>query len=216
MDGAKDREQAFILAHTALALVPFVPEISLYTATAVTPLWQATETWLEARNVAIPFWSVPWAGGQALARHVLDHPEVVAGLRVLDFACGGGIVAIAAARSGAASVIAVDIDPLAIAATSLNAEANRVRIETRCEDIVDGDLSAFDIVLTGDIFYERAAAERFTRWLSSLSVPVLAADPARHYVPEARELARYEVPTSIELESVPSRPTRILALTKPK
>lgn len=211
-----DRERAFVLAHTALSPVPLVPELSLYTATAITPLWHATETWLEQQDVAIPFWSVPWAGGQALARYVLDHPELVRGRRVLDFACGGGIVAIAAARAGAASVVAVDIDPVALAATALNAEANRVSTETRCEDIVDRDPAAFDIILTGDIFYERAAAARFTRWLSSLAIPVLAADPARQHVPDAPELARYEVPTSLELESVTSRTTRILALTRSK
>ena len=207
-------ERAFVLAHTAVARVPFVPEIELLTATSVTPLWQATEAWLEAQEVAIPFWSVPWAGGAGLARFVLDSPEIVRDRRVLDFACGSGLVGIAAMRAGARSVTAVDIDRFAVAATTLNAAHNGVEIEARAEDIVGAPLTDFDVILAGDIFYEREPAARFTAWLSSVSAHVIAGDPGRHHVPaHLRELARYDVPTTLDLESVPSRATRILEIT---
>ncbi len=209
-------ERAFVLAHTAIAPVPLVPDIALHTATAVTPLWQATEAWLDAQNVAIPFWSVPWAGGTGLARFILDFPGIVADKRVLDFACGSGLVGIAAMRAGARAVEAVDIDRFAIAATLLNAAHNGVVIAARAEDIVGDPLSDIDVVLAGDIFYESAPATRFTAWLSSITAHVIAGDPGRHHVPALRELARYEVPTTLDLESVASRTTRILELTPPR
>lgn len=199
--------------------MPFVPELSIYTATEVTPLWQATGEWLGALGVDVPFWCVPWAGGQGLARWVLDHPESVKGKRVLDFGSGSGLVALAAVRAGASAVRAVDIDPLAEAAARLNAEANGLSLRAECSDIVgasSSSLDGVDILLAGDVWYDRGAAQRFAPWLTKLvasGVRVITGDPARLYVPRnVRELARYDVPTPLELESASARTTRILEL----
>ncbi|HEX7664948.1 MAG TPA: 50S ribosomal protein L11 methyltransferase [Polyangiaceae bacterium] len=209
--------EAFVREQTAPAPVPLVPEISIHTASAVTPLWFATARWLDDHQADVPFWSVPWAGGQGLARYVLDHPECVQDARVLDFGTGSGLVAIAAARAGAASVTAVDVDALAGVAARVNAEANGAAIDVRIADLVGTSLAAFDVVLAGDIWYERAPSHRFARWLRRAvkkdGVRVLTADPGRLHVPRrVRELARYEVPVPFELESVEKRITRVLAL----
>jgi predicted nicotinamide N-methyase len=208
-------EAAFVRAHTALEPVPLVPDIRLHTATAIVPIWYASEAWLRARGVEVPFWSVPWAGGQALARWLLDHPAAVAGRSVVDFGTGSGLVAIAAKRAGASVVRAVDVDPLAIAACALNAAANDVTITATCEDIVERDV-AEAILLAGDVWYELGASRRFEPWLRRLAasgVRVITGDPDRHYAPRpARELAVYDVPTSVDLESTPSRLTRVLEL----
>lgn len=203
----------FLRAHTALAVVPLVPEIRLFTASAVMPLWHATAESLAALDVAVPFWSVPWAGGQALARWVLDHPDRVAGKRVVDFGAGSGLVAIAARLAGAASVDAIDIDPTAGAAILLNAEANGVEgIAVSVRDIV-GEALAADVLLAGDVWYEAGPAARFEAWFRALDAVVYTGDPGRHYVPaDAEELARYDVPTTVELESTASRVTRILRI----
>ncbi len=206
-------EAEFVTSHTVLAPVPLVPEIRVFTASEVTPLWQATEAWLGRSGIAIPFWSVPWAGGQALARWVLDHPEHVRGKRVLDFGCGGGLVAIAAAKAGAAHVLAVDVDRVAVTATRLAAEANDVAVEARCEDVT-GTRPDVDVLLAGDVWYEAEPAARFAAWFEALAragVRVVTGDPGRNYVPAALvEVARYDVPTPWELESAPSRVTRVL------
>jgi predicted nicotinamide N-methyase len=211
-----DERAAFVREQTALANVPLVPEIRVFTASAVTPLWFETSRWLDDHDSDVPFWSVPWAGGQALARYVLDHPEYVQHARVLDFASGSGLVAIAAAKAGAGHVRAVDIDPLAAVAAKLNAEVNDVAIEIVVADLVGESLSDIDVVLAGDIWYEPAPSARFRKWLRSLAkkcISVLTADPGRMHVPRrVRELARYEVPTPFELESVTSRTTRVLAI----
>lgn len=204
--------QAFVQEHTQTVTLPFLPELPLLLATEVTPLWRATETWLRAKNVEPPFWAFAWAGGQALARYVLDHPELVRGRRVLDFACGGGIVTLAAARAGAARVRAVDIDDLALAALRLNARASGVDdvVVTEHRDPLDdgndedgGD--GVEILLAGDIFYERPLAERALAWMDrhvARGVRVLAGDGGRAYAPRDRvvERARYEVPTPTDLE----------------
>jgi len=161
LDGAMHAD--FVRANTVLTRVPLVPEVVMYTATAVTPLWHATEAWLGREGVDVPFWSVPWAGGQALARWVLDHAGDVRDKRVIDAGAGGGLVAIAAAKVGA-SVVAIDVDPVACAACELNAAANDVTIETRCADACAIDLDA-DVVLAGDVWYERAFASRIERAL---------------------------------------------------
>lgn len=203
---------AFVRAHTGLAVVPFVPEIRLFTATAVMPLWHATADILEAHDVAVPFWSVPWAGGQALARWVLDHPDRVAGKRIVDFGAGSGLVAIAARLAGAAHVQAIDIDPTAGAAIALNAEANGVELRIHVGDVVGQALDA-DVLLAGDVWYEAAPAARFETWFRALGAVVYTGDPGRHYVPaDAEELARYDVPTTEELESAASRVTRVLRI----
>jgi predicted nicotinamide N-methyase len=210
-----DARKAFVRAHTALTAVPLVPEVRIHTATDVTPLWRATQAWLGTFGLEVPFWCVPWAGGQALARWVLDHPEAVRGLRVVDFGAGSGLVGIACARAGAASVRAIDIDPLAEAACLLNAAANDVAVEVTCEDVVDRVVEA-DLLLAGDVWYERAAAARFAPWLASVvrsGVRVVTGDPCRAYVPvDLVELARHEVPTCADLESTRVRTTRILEM----
>lgn len=205
---------AFVRAHTVLEPVPLVGTIRVHTATELVPIWRATESWLNQRGLGVPFWCVPWAGGQALARWLLDHPETVRGRRVLDFGAGSGLVAIAAAKAGAATVRAIDVDPIAVAACLLNAEANEVAIEVACEDIVDRVDVEADVLLAGDVWYELDASARFARWLGGLAgrgVRVFTGDPGRHYVPSnVREIASFEVPTSIELESAPTRRARVL------
>lgn len=211
-----DERIAFLREFTALAPVPFVPEIRIYAASEVTPMWRATATWLEDAGADVPFWSTPWAGGQALARFVLDEPSPVRGKRVVDVGSGSGLVAIACAMAGASNVRALDIDPLAEAACVANAEANGVVVDAEVADALALDPAALeaDVIVCGDLWYERPIAKRLEPWLAALAargVTVLTADPGRSYPPKgARELARYEVPTSVDLESLPSRLTRVL------
>lgn len=170
---------AFILAETRLRPVPHAPEISLHVADEATELWQKTEEELGEIGLPPPFWAFAWAGGQALARYILDHPETVRGRRVLDFASGSGLVAIAAMKAAATEVTACDIDPFAIAAIGLNAEANGVSITSIEADIVGQD-QGWDTVLAGDICYERDLAARVVDWLFGLSsrgATVLIGDP---------------------------------------
>jgi len=197
---------AFIRAHTRLLPVPHAPEISLYVADEATALWQKTEDELHEVGLDPPFWAFAWSGGQALARYVLDTPAAVKGRFVLDFASGSGLVAIAAARAGAATIIAADIDPFAACAIRLNAEANGVseRIGVVLDDIVGSD-DGWETVLAGDICYQKDVAARVTAWLCQLSrrgASVLIGDPGRSYLPRAEliEIATYEVPTTRALE----------------
>jgi predicted nicotinamide N-methyase len=204
---------AFVAAQTVLATPPLVPEIRLHLATEITPLWQATEARLAESGVAPPYWAFAWPGGQAVARHILDHPALVAGKRVLDFAAGSGLAAIAAAMAGAASVEAAEIDALACAAIALNAAANGVVVACRAADLVDGP-GAWDVVLAGDVCYERPMAERVMPWLRRLAgrgTLVLMGDPGRNYLPASglAEVARLVVPTSRELEDRTERETVI-------
>lgn len=199
-DGARE----FILANTALQAPPHVPEIRLHLAHEAFDLWHKTEEELEAAGVPPPFWAFAWAGGQALARYVLDHPAVVTGQRVLDFASGSGLVAVAAARAGAARVEACDIDAFAAAAIAVNAEANGVALTVRQEDLVGVD-EGWDCVLAGDICYERDLAAAVTDWLSRLAArgaTVLIGDPGRSYLARERlePVATYEVPVTRALE----------------
>jgi predicted nicotinamide N-methyase len=210
----------FIRAHTAPGRAPLVPELLLYLATEITPLWQATEDWLAARDLAPPFWAFAWPGGQALARHVLDHPALVAGRRVLDFAAGGGIAAIACARAGAALVEAAEIDPLAFAAIGLNAALNGVTVHAAQGDVIDGDVIAgagrWDLILCGDVCYEAPMTARILPWLRARArtATVLLADPGRAYLPRAglARLARYAVPTTRELEDREQREVTLYRL----
>jgi predicted nicotinamide N-methyase len=199
-----------------LAPVPLVPELSLHRAEAVNQIWFETARFLDRDDADVPFWCVPWAGGQALARYVLDHPERVRGKRVLDFACGGGIVAIAAAKAGA-HVRAVDIDPFARAMTELNREANGVTFDIEIADVVGRTRSDIDVVLAADVWYEPKPSARFRRWFRTLAArgaEVLTADSGRPYAPKGlTELARYEVPTPFELEARATRITRVLAFS---
>lgn len=215
MDALLTSRRAFVLEHTRLAPVPLVPELRVCTAArGVNQVWFETARWLDDDDANVPFWCVPWAGGQALARYILDNPGAVRGARVLDFACGGGIVAVAAARAGA-TVTAVDIDPLACVAAEIAAEANSVALEITTSDLVGDPLRDVDVVLAGDVWYERAPSSRFRRWFERLARQgrtVLTSDAGRGYAPRrAKELARYDVPTPFDIESVPSRTTRVLA-----
>jgi predicted nicotinamide N-methyase len=194
----------FIKSETRLAAAPLLPEIRLYLADEATALWEKTETELGRLNLPPPFWAFAWAGGQALARYILDHPALVAGKHVLDFASGCGLAAIAAAKAGARHVVANDIDTFALAAVALNAAENNVMIETRPGDII-GDESHFDVILAGDIAYERDTARRVTDWLEALALKgmdVLIGDPRRTYLASDRlaPLAAYDVPVSRSLE----------------
>src|SRR5690348_14239868 len=159
---------SFVVAETALAAPPLVPEIRLYLASEITPLWQATEARLAETNTPPPYWAFAWPGGQAIARQLLDEPALVAGRRVLDFAAGSGLAAIAAAKAGASAVEAAEIDPLAGAAIALNAAANGVAVAWRKADLVGSD-ERWDVVLAGDICYERPMAERVMPWLRRLA-----------------------------------------------
>lgn len=207
---------AFIREQTALTTPPLVPEIDLHLATEVTPLWRASETLLATRNIPPPYWAFAWPGGQALARYVLDRPRTVRGRRVLDFAAGSGLVAIAAARSQAAAVTAADIDAHAAAAIRLNAAANDAAVDIVTDDLI-GRPSAWDVVLAGDVCYEQPMAGRAIAWLRTLAAAgteVLLGDPGRTYRPPdgLTELARYQVPTSLELETRTSCDTAVWQL----
>ncbi len=200
----------FIRANTRLEAPPLVPEVRLHLASEVVPLWEATEEELAAQGLPPPFWAFAWAGGQALARYLLEHPEVVRGKRVLDFAAGSGLQGIAAKLAGARSVEAVEIDAFAVAACRLNAAANAVEVAVREADIVgsanpDEPEAHWDVVLAGDVCYERPAAERITAWLRGLAGDnclVLMGDPGRTYLPRQglERLIAYGVKTSRELE----------------
>jgi predicted nicotinamide N-methyase len=208
---------AFIRAQTVVACPPLVPEIRLHLATEITPIWQASEASLAASNLPPPYWAFAWPGGQAIARYLLDNPALVRGRAVLDFAAGSGLVAIAAAMSGATRAVANDIDAVAATAVRLNAALNEVHVETSDGDLLDGDAGDFDLVLAGDVCYERPMAERVTRWVRRVAargVDVLLADPGRAYLPTEGlvELARYAVKTSLELEDRELRETVIYRL----
>ena len=207
------KRAAFIRAHTRLLPVPHAPEIVLHLADEATALWQKTEEELGEMGLAPPFWAFAWAGGQALARYILDRPALVAGRRVLDFASGSGLVAIAAAKAGAAHVEACDIDPFAATAIALNAAANGLRVEARLTDCVGAD-AGWDIVLAGDICYQQDIAERVTVWFSNLhrrGAVVLVGDPGRSYLPTDRleALATYAVPVTRALEDAEIKLTSV-------
>ncbi len=194
--------ELFVTSHTLPGTAPLVPEVRLYLASEITPIWQATENWLAERNIAPPFWAFAWPGSQALARHVLDHPDRVAGKRVLDFAAGGGLAAIACAMAGAASVEAAEIDALADVAIGMNAALNGVAV--RLAGDVVGAACRWDLILTGDVCYEAATARRIMPWLRLMAreAEVWMADPGRAYLPtdEMAAFAALVVPTTRELE----------------
>jgi predicted nicotinamide N-methyase len=200
----------FVRRNTAITAPPLVPEIRLRLATEITPIWQATEETLARSALPPPYWAFAWAGGQALARYLLDHPEVVAGRSVLDFGAGSGLVAIAAAKAGAASVLAAEIDHFAAAAIAANAALNEVAIAVTTADVLDTGDPRWEVVTAGDVCYERPMAERVTAWLRVLAARgslVLLGDPGRAYLPShgLHERARYLVPTSREIEDRETR-----------
>jgi predicted nicotinamide N-methyase len=214
--GAQADPFAFIRRETIIEAPPLVPEIRLHLATEITPIWQATEATLAREGLPPPYWAFAWPGGQALARTILDDPAIVAGRRVLDFAAGSGLVAIAAAKAGARSVVAAEIDRFAAAAIALNAGLNDVVLPVTLEDVV-GSAGPWDLVLAGDVCYERPMAERVTAWLRDLvkrNIEVMIGDPGRSYLPRSglQQVACHRVPTSLELEDRMERETVIWRL----
>jgi predicted nicotinamide N-methyase len=219
MSSGADDPAGFIRANTTLAAPPLVPEIRLHLATEITPLWEATEETLAEGQLPPPYWAFAWAGGQALARHLLDHPELIRGRRVLDFGAGSGLVAIAAARAGAAAVTAAEIDGFAAVAITLNAAANGVAVAVETADVIGRAALPWDVVLVGDMCYEQPLAERLTQWLRGLLAAgalVLLGDPGRTYLPKSglRPLARYTVPTPLDLEDRETREGVVWQLTE--
>jgi len=206
--------RAFILANTRLQAPPHAPELALWLADEVTPIWRLTEEALAEIGLPPPFWAFAWAGGQALARYVLDNPGLVAGKRVVDFAAGSGLVAIAAMKAGAASALAADIDVFCEAAVTVNAEANGVAVAFTDVDLLDRDPPEADVFLAGDICYEKPMAERTMAWLTkarNAGATVLIGDPGRTYFPKTglELLAEYQVPTTRELEDQEVKRTRV-------
>ena len=194
----------FIRANTRLLVPPLVPELRLWLADEAVPIWKKTEEELGEMGVPPPFWAFAWAGGQALARYVLDNPALVRGKRVLDFACGSGVVALAAALAGAASVEASDIDAFAVAAVAANAAENGLVITARREDLIGAD-EGWEVVLAGDVAYEKDMAEAVTVWLAGLvrrGAAVFVGDPRRAYLALDRltSVIEYRVPVTRELE----------------
>lgn len=204
-------DAAFILANTRLTSPPLVPEVRLHLAAEPFDLWRETE---RRYSPALPFWAFAWAGGLSLARYVLDHPSVVAGRRVLDLASGSGLVAIASARAGAAAVIASEVDRLAAAAIALNVAANGVTVADVIGDVCDADAADAEVVLAGDVFYERPMAERIASFIErarSHGATVLVGDPGRAYLPRGglEPIATYDVPATGPLEDSDVTPTTV-------
>lgn len=212
----KDSE-TFIAANTRPLPPPLVPEILLYLAEESLPIWQKTEEELGEMNVPPPYWAFAWAGGQALARYLLDNPALVAGKSVVDLGSGSGLTAIAAKRAGAASVLAADIDALALAAVRLNAALNGVEIEVTRDDLLSHAPRSVGVVLVGDLFYERELAARVTAYVEKAAAAgarVLIGDPKRSYFPAGRFTlaAEYQVPVTRELEDAEIKRTSVWQL----
>jgi predicted nicotinamide N-methyase len=216
-----DRKAAavFIQANTKQLAPPLVPEIVLHLAEESLPIWHKTEEELGEMNLPPPYWAFAWAGGQALARYLLDNPAEVAGKRVLDLGSGCGLSAIAAMRAGAASVLAADIDPMALAAVDLNAHANDVTIATTSDDLLANPPAGFDVILVGDLFYERTLADRVMACIEPASASgalVLVGDPQRNYFPKGRfaTAAEYQVPVTRDLEDAEIKRTAVWQLAR--
>lgn len=197
--------RAFILQNTRLQRPAHIPELQLYLADEITPLWRMTEEELGETGVPPPYWAFVWVGGQAIARYLLDGIEHVAGKRLLDFAAGSGLCAIAARKAGAASVVAVDVDPYSAEAVALNAAANRVDITFTGRDLLDSDPPIADLILAGDVCYEQPMADRVLTWLHKAharGTRVLIGDPGRPFFQREGliQIAEYQVPTSREQE----------------
>jgi len=207
----------FIAANTRLQAVPHAPEISLWLADEITPLWRLTEEELGAMGLPPPFWAFAWAGGQALARWLLDHPDQVAGKRVIDLATGSGLVAVAAMKAGAVSVLAADIDPFCAAAVAANARSNGVEIAFTDANLLDAPPPSVDLICAGDVFYEKPMAEAVLVWLKQAQAKgtrVIVGDPGRTYFPKSglTLLAEYTVPTTRELEDQEVKRSRVWSL----
>ena len=209
---------AFILANTRLQSVPHAPEVTLWLADEVTPIWRLTEDELGEMGLPPPVWAFAWAGGQGLARWLLDHPAEVRGKRVLDFAAGSGLVGVAAMKAGAASVLCADVDPFCGAAVALNAAANGITLAFTAEDLLDGQPPDVDVICAGDVFYEQPMSGRVLDWLTvaaARGTRVIVGDPLRTYFPKTGFdlLAEYAVPTTRELEDAAVKRTRVWTLS---
>jgi predicted nicotinamide N-methyase len=217
IDNSFEGRRAFILANTRPQHPPHTPELTLYLADEITPIWKLTEEALAEIGLPPPFWAFAWAGGQALARYILDNPDIVAGKRVIDFASGSGIVAIAAKLAGATHVLAADIDGYCGAAVTLNGELNAQHIQFTSEDLLDAPAREADVILAGDICYEKPLAEKVMAWLAEAharGVVVLIGDPGRSYFPRTglTKLAEYQVATTRELEDREVKKTAVWTL----
>ena len=209
--------EAFILANTRLQVVPHTPEISLWLADEITPIWRMTEEELGKIGLPPPFWAFAWSGGQGLARWILDNPAEVAGKRVLDFATGSGLVGVAAMTAGAAEVLCADIDPFCGAAVTLNAAANGVGLNFTDVDLLEGLPPEVDVICAGDVCYEKPMTERVLAWLAKAranGTRVLIGDPHRTYFPKQglEFLAEYRVQTTRELEDFEIKRSSVWAM----
>ena len=208
---------AFIRAQTRPLPVPSLPSIQLYQADEVTPLWLMTEQDMATPRLAPPFWAFAWSGGQALARYILEHPEIIRGKRVLDIACGSGLVGIAAMRAGAASVVCNDIDPYAGAAVALNAQLNGMELAFTGEDLLAGPVPYVDIILAGDICYEKPMTDAmltYFRRAAPHKIEVYIGDPHRTYFPKTGliRLADYDILTNADIEDAAVKPASVWKL----
>lgn len=215
LDPAHKSARDFILANTSLQAPPHVPEIRLHLADEAHDLWHKTEEELATIGLPPPFWAFAWAGGQGVARYILDHPEQVKNKSVLDFASGSGLVAIAAMQAGASSVLASDIDPFALPAIEINASANGVSVSRALDDLIGQD-GGWDVVLAGDVFYEKPLAGRLIPWFSELAergARIIVGDPGRAYLPKDRlqQRAAYTVPVTRALEDAEVKRTTVWA-----
>lgn len=213
LDPDSERYRSFVLANTSLQSPPHVPEIKLYLADEAHDLWHRTEDELATIGLPPPFWAFAWAGGQGVARYVLDHPETVKNRFVLDFASGSGLVGIAAALAGASHVCCCDIDPFARPAILLNAAANGTKVEVHIEDLIGTD-AGWEMVLAGDVFYDKPFAERLIPWFKTLAARganIIVGDPGRSYFPKnlLESLAVYSVPVTRVLEDAEIKQTTV-------
>ncbi len=215
MSGAAPIDRAaFVRDNTRVLAPPHVPELRLHLADEATALWEKTEEELGAMGLPPPYWAFAWAGGQALARYILDNPGIVAGRSVLDFAAGSGVVGIAAMRAGATSAVSTEIDGFALAAITANAALNDVAVTARDEDTTAQPAGRFEVVLCGDVFYEKPMAEKVLAWLDrerAAGATVLVGDPGRSYLPKDRleAVAEYRVPVTRALEDSEIKVTRV-------
>ena len=210
--------RALVLARTRLQRPPTVPELELHLADDMDAAWASLQDELDDGSLPPPFWAFAWLGGQAVARHVLDVPQLVAGRTVLDLATGSGLCALAARLAGASQVTAVDVDPFAVEAVALNAAHNRLEVDVRCADLLQEPAPPVDVVLAGDVFYDAEMAARVQPWLidaQRTGALVLVGDPGRHYLPRAilAERASYDVPTTRDLEGVEVKRVRVYELS---
>jgi predicted nicotinamide N-methyase len=208
---------AFVRGNTSILSPPLVPEVKLHLAHEALPIWQKTEEQLGEIGLPPPFWAFAWAGGQALSRYILDHPETVRGLRVIDIASGSGLVGIAAMKAGALSVLAADIDLFSVAAMAANATLNNVQIAITSDDLLTQAPPQADVILVGDLFYEKSVAEKCMAWLEQAKVQnieIFIGDPGRSYLPKncLHKIAEYEVPVSRDLEDAEIKRTAVWQL----